>query len=128
LFEFVVVIMIGAMTAMVSMPLAAVAVIVVLFFVIRPAAVWLALRGSSLRPGQVMLASWFGIRGVGSLYYAAYAINKGVMGADADALLGITVAVLVASIVLHGISVTPLMAMYDRRKASRSARPRGVKS
>jgi NhaP-type Na+/H+ or K+/H+ antiporter len=52
-----------------------------------------------------------------------YAINSGVDDPVAQRLLGITVAVIVASIVLHGISVTPLMALYERRKARATARP-----
>ena len=121
LFEFAVVIMIGAMIATVKMPLIAVAVIAMLFFVIRPVSVWIALRGQSHSTGQKVLASWFGIRGASSLYYGAYAINKGLAGPDADMLLGVTLAVLVASIILHGISVTPLMALYDRRKPKPAA-------
>lgn len=120
LFEFAVVIMIGTMLAVVRLPLEALAVIAVLFFVVRPVSVLIALRGQDLTPGQTLLASWFGIRGVGSLYYAMYAINKGVDGADAERLLGIALAVVVASIVLHGISVTPLMLLYERRKAHRA--------
>ncbi|MEO6565136.1 MAG: cation:proton antiporter [Casimicrobiaceae bacterium] len=121
LFEFGVVVIIGIMFAVVRIPLEAVIIIVALFAVIRPASVMVALRNDPLAPGQTVLASWFGIRGVGSLYYVMYAINHGVTGQDAQRLLGITIAVIVASIVLHGISVTPLMALYERRKSRRSA-------
>lgn len=116
LFEFAVVVLIGAMFAVVRIPLEAVAVIVALFFFIRPASVILALRRDGLAPGQTVLVSWFGIRGVGSLYYAMYAINNGVDDQVAQRLLGITIAVIVASIMLHGISVTPLMALYRRSR------------
>lgn len=121
LFEFGVVVIIGAMFAVVRIPLEAVAIIIALFFFIRPASVILALRRDRLAPGQTVLVSWFGIRGVGSLYYAMYAINNGVDDQVAQRLLGITIAVIVASIVLHGISVTPLMALYERRKARTTA-------
>ncbi len=117
LFEFGVVVIIGAMFTVVRIPLEAVVVIVALFLFIRPASVILALRRDRLAAGQTLLVSWLGIRGVGSLYYAMYAINNGVDEQVAQRLLGITIAVIVASIVLHGISVTPLMALYERRKA-----------
>ncbi len=117
LFEFGVVVIIGAMFAAVQIPLEAVAVIVALFLVIRPVSVMLALRRDPLAPGQILLMSWFGIRGVGSLYYVMFAINNGLDDRVAQQLLGITIAVIVASIVLHGISVTPLMAHYEGRKA-----------
>lgn len=123
LLEFGIVVIIGTMVGAVRIPLEALVVIAALFLVIRPLSVVLALRGGHLAPGQTLLASWFGIRGVGSLYYAMYAINQGVNGDDAQRLLGITVAVIVASILLHGISVTPLMAIYERRKTRMAALP-----
>ena len=116
LFEFGVVVIIGTIFAVVRIPLEAVVVVVALFFVIRPLSVLLALRHDRLAPAQTLLASWFGIRGAGSIYYVLYAINRGVEGDEAQRLLGITIAVVVASIVLHGISVTPLMSHYERRK------------
>ena len=121
LFEFGVVVIIGAMFAVVRIPLEAVVVIVALFLFIRPASVVLGLRRDGLAPGQTVLMSWFGIRGVGSLYYVMYAINIGMDDQGARRLLGITIAVIVASIVLHGISVTPLMALYERRKVRAKA-------
>jgi NhaP-type Na+/H+ or K+/H+ antiporter len=121
LFEFGIVIVIGVLLATVAIPLEAIVIVAVLFLVVRPASVVLALRGQDLIPAQTVLASWFGIRGVGSLYYVMYAINKGLTGVEAERLLGITVAVIVASIVLHGISVTPLMNVYERRKRRRTS-------
>ena len=62
---------------------------------------------------------WFGIRGIGSLYYLLYAINHDIERALAHQLLSITLAVIVASVVAHGVSVTPLMKRYEARKAGR---------
>jgi NhaP-type Na+/H+ or K+/H+ antiporter len=64
---------------------------------------------------QRRLIGWFGIRGIGSLYYLAYALNHGLPAEHARTLVALTVAVVVSSIVVHGISVTPLMARYRRR-------------
>ena len=86
-----------------------------LLLAIRPLSVALGIRGAGASRTQRWLLGWFGIRGVGSLYYLMYALNHGLSGALADELVGLTVAVVVASIVLHGISVTPLMAAYERR-------------
>jgi sodium/hydrogen antiporter len=123
LFEFGVVIMVGAFIADVHVPVEAYAVIAMLFLVIRPASVLLSLYGTRLDREQRVLAAWFGIRGVGSIYYVMYAINHGLTGATADELLGITTAVIVASIFLHGISVTPLMTLYERGKARIAGKP-----
>ena len=48
-----------------------------------------------------------------------YAVNHGLDPALADQLTALTLSVVVASIVLHGISVTPLMAAYERHRARR---------
>ena len=86
---------------------------------VRPLSVLLGLAGSQTSPLQRRLIGWFGIRGIGSLYYLAYALNHGLPPTFAPLLVGLTVAVVVSSIVVHGISVTPLMALYARRPRRR---------
>ncbi len=90
-----------------------------LFLLIRPLAVYVGLLGTSVIGAQRGLMGWFGIRGIGSLYYLLYAINHGIEPALAERLLSITLAVVVASVIAHGISVTPLMARYEARQAAR---------
>lgn len=126
LFEFGVMILIGAFFAGARVPAAALAVIPILFFVVRPVSVLLALHGTRLDRHQRVLASWFGIRGVGSMYYVFYAITHGIPAPIAEHLLGIVTAVVVASVLLHGVSVTPLMTLYELRRAqlARHDRPR----
>ncbi|MDB5941575.1 MAG: putative Na+/H+ and antiporter, NhaP type [Ramlibacter sp.] len=95
-----------------------------LLLVIRPLSVAIGLAGSSVSATQRLLIGWFGIRGIGSLYYLMYATNHGLAPELAAELASLTLAVVVASIVVHGISVTPLMAMYEQtmeRRKSRSA-------
>ncbi len=93
-----------------------------LLLVIRPLSVAVGLARSSASGSQRLLVGWFGIRGIGSLYYLMYAINHGLPRGLADQLTSLTLSVVVASIVVHGISVTPLMAMYERRRAHRRGR------
>ena len=62
--------------------------------------------------------AWFGIRGIGSLYYLFYAISHEIEPALAQRLLSITVAVAMASVIAHGLSVTPLMRRYEDKKAA----------
>lgn len=81
---------------------------------IRPLAVLLGLARSRASQGQRWLIGWFGIRGVGSLYYLMFAINHGLSEDLSTTLLAITVPVVVTSIVVHGISVTPMMAAYEK--------------
>ena len=93
-----------------------------LLLVIRPLSVALGLAGSSASTNQRQLIGWFGIRGIGSLYYLMYAINHGLDPGLGDVLTALTLSVVVASIVVHGISVTPLMAMYEQTMARRKQR------
>ena len=95
----------------------------VLFLVIRPLAVYVGLLGTPVRGAQRRLMGWFGIRGIGSLYYLLYAISHDIEKALAQRLLSITLAVVVASVIAHGISVTPLMKRYEARK-QRSRSPK----
>ena len=84
---------------------------------VRPLSVAVGLAGSHrTSPLQRRLIGWFGIRGIGSLYYLSYALNHGLPPEHAQTFVALTVAVVVSSIVVHGISVTPLMALYRRRR------------
>ena len=87
-----------------------------LFLVIRPVAVSIGLIGTRVRGSQRRLMAWFGIRGIGSLYYLLYAVSHKIEPVLAQRLLSITVAVVVASVFAHGVSVTPLMRRYESRK------------
>jgi NhaP-type Na+/H+ or K+/H+ antiporter len=87
--------------------------VALLLLFIRPLAVRLGLAGASTSRTQRRLIGWFGIRGVGSLYYLMFAINQGLDSQIAQRLTALTLSVVVVSIVVHGVSVTPLMAAYE---------------
>jgi NhaP-type Na+/H+ or K+/H+ antiporter len=97
--------------------------IVLLLVLIRPLSVAIGLAGTKTLWSQRTLIGWFGIRGIGSLYYVMYALNRGVAPEVANTLLAITLSAVVASITLHGISVTPLMAIYERSRRARKGLP-----
>lgn len=84
-----------------------------LFLVIRPLSVLGSLIGSRQQRVQTGLISWFGIRGIGSLYYLTYAIEHGLPEQLSERLISLVLPLLAVSIVVHGISVTPLMAWYE---------------
>lgn len=80
----------------------------VLLLVIRPVAVAISFLGTRLPRAQRAFVGWFGVRGIGSFYYAAVAIGAGVLTADEASLIYWTVICCTGvSIVLHGISATP---------------------
>ncbi|MBK7471651.1 MAG: cation:proton antiporter [Betaproteobacteria bacterium] len=118
--EMVLVLVTGAMLSYTYLPDRAIWFVLLLFFVARPVSVWLGLLGSSgVSRDQRFLISWFGIRGIGSIFYLMYAINHGLQGPVANLLIVITLTTVAASVLVHGISVTPLMALYARRKPRR---------
>lgn len=125
--EVVVVVLIGGMLATVRVPLVALWFVPLLFLIIRPLAVTLSLLGSRTSPLQRGLMAWFGIRGIGSVYYLMYAISHGLVPAQAILLAQLTLITIATSAVVHGISVTPLMHYYsqrrERRRAARDRQP-----
>ena len=116
--EVAIVLVVGVLLASARFEPAVLWFVPLLFLVIRPVAVAVGLLGTDARPAQRRLMAWFGIRGIGSLYYLLYAISHGIDVPLTRQLLSITLAVIVTSVIAHGVSVTPLMKMYERRQAS----------
>jgi NhaP-type Na+/H+ or K+/H+ antiporter len=85
-----------------------------LFFVARPVSVYIALLGTRTTPRIRGITGWFGVRGIGSLYYLMYAINQGLTEKVALELVQLTLIVVTLSIVMHGASVKPLMGHFWR--------------
>ena len=85
-----------------------------LLLVARPVSVLLGLLGSNTSLRLRGMAAWFGVRGIGSVYYLCYAINHGLPVGLARELSHITIVVVMVSIVAHGISVTPMLNRYWR--------------
>ncbi|VTR95116.1 sodium:proton antiporter : Sodium/proton antiporter, CPA1 family OS=Dechloromonas aromatica (strain RCB) GN=Daro_2072 PE=4 SV=1: Na_H_Exchanger [Gemmata massiliana] len=86
------------------------------FLVVRPVATRVGLVGAGLKGPQRALIGWFGVRGAGSVYYLAFVLGHGAPEPLADELTQLTLTAVAASIVLHGVSVTPLMNLYGRMR------------
>jgi len=114
--EVGVVVLLGGMLTLRGLPREALWFVPLLFCVIRPLAVGVGLIGARVGRMQRGMIAWFGIRGIGSLYYLAYAIAHDLPEDLANRLSALTLTVMAASIVVHGVSVTPLMSLYDRPK------------
>lgn len=112
--EVGVVLMVGAALFVVGLAPAALWFAPLLFCVIRPVAVlpvWLTGR---FTPWQFAGVAWFGIRGIGSIYYLMYALAQGLPADLARPMVSLTFTVVAVSIVVHGISVTPLLTYLKR--------------
>lgn len=119
--EVAVVVLVGAALTIVGVPLAVAWFAPLLFLVIRPLAVLVGLAGASLSRTRLTFIGWFGIRGVGSVYYLTYAITHDLQPDVAQTLAAITLSVVVASVLVHGASVTPLMSRYERHQKAEAA-------
>ena len=85
-----------------------------LLFVIRPLGSWLSTIGAPVHPATRWLFGWFGIRGVGSLYYLTYSFGHGLNGDTGELIAWVTFITVVVSVMLHGVSSTPLMKWYEQ--------------
>ncbi|NEQ27281.1 MAG: sodium:proton antiporter [Microcoleus sp. SIO2G3] len=88
-----------------------------LLLVIRPISVGLGLIGSCTSGLQRVLITWFGIRGIAAIYYTMYALDHGLPSELAQPLTALALTTVAASIVVHGISVSPLMNFYSSKTA-----------
>ncbi|GAB3296832.1 cation:proton antiporter [Hymenobacter tenuis] len=92
-----------------------------LLLILRPLGGMLTLIRTRIAWPERVVISFFGIRGIGSFFYLAYAINK-VNFPDSRELWAIAGFTVLTSIVLHGVLATPVMDWLDRKQG----RPTGV--
>lgn len=101
----------GLLSPLVPMDIAAALVILL---VIRPITALVGMTGISAPWHEKTTIAFFGIRGIGSFYYLAYGLNHIDDLQHAARLWAIVGLVVLMSIVMHGLSVTPIMRMLDR--------------
>ncbi len=115
----VLVVLLGGMLSGDRFPGEAIWFVPLLFLAIRPLSVIVGLVGEGFSAVRLAMTSWFGIRGVGSIYYLMFAVEHGLSEETARFLTGLTLTVVAASIVFHGLTVVPLMRLYSRTVESR---------
>jgi NhaP-type Na+/H+ or K+/H+ antiporter len=106
-----------------------VAVALALVLVVRPLAGWVALAvlprderaDGGLDRGEMAAVAFFGVRGVGSVFYLGYAVTHEHVP-DEPWLWSTVAFTIIVSVILHGVTATPVMARLDaRRKAPAAA-------
>jgi NhaP-type Na+/H+ or K+/H+ antiporter len=112
LLEVMLVVLVGILLASHWDP-RAIPLALLLFFVIRPLVTQLLLVRTPTTNLQRWLMGWYGIRGIGSLYYLSYALRHGLAPADATELAGLTISVVALSIFVHGMTARPLLARLE---------------
>ncbi|MDP8936307.1 MAG: cation:proton antiporter [Actinomycetota bacterium] len=92
----------------------------VIVLVLRPLAGFVSLSGIGTAPGERMAIAFFGVRGIGSIYYLAHALNEADF-TDGPQVWAVVAFVVLVSVVLHGVTALPVMRrLDDRRTASRA--------
>lgn len=84
-------------------------------FLVRPLSGWLGLAGTGCPAEERATISFFGIRGLGSFYYLAYGLTHAEFE-RADLLWSTVSLIVLISVCLHGVTVTPVMRYLDRRR------------
>lgn len=84
--------------------------------VVRPLAGLASLVWSPLPAAAKGLIAFFGIRGLGTIYYLAFAASRAEFE-DTGRVWALSAFVIVCSVVFHGISASPIMSWVDRRRA-----------
>lgn len=87
----------------------------IIMLVVRPVAGAIGLLGFKAERSEKLTLAFFRIRGVGSFYYLAYGLNHMEAG-DQRRLWALLSPVVLVSILLHGLTVTPVMRSLDRHQ------------
>lgn len=119
--ELVIVVIVGALLTPATFAGKNIADLLLLFFIIRPLAILVGLASTPLGSIDKAFIGWFGIRGIGSLYYLVYAIQHGLPQSRTEAIASTVLATIAISVAMHGITVTPLMNWYRRRQEASSS-------
>ncbi len=90
-----------------------------MLFVVRPLVVWISTFGSELNWRETLLIGWIAPRGIVAVAVAGYfATQLAAQGrADASALTTLVFAMVFATVVLHGFSITPLSRLLGLSRA-----------
>ena len=110
--EVILILLVGGMLFIDSWSWRAIALAMFVFLVARPISVSVSLLGTRMTWRMRGMVAWFGVRGIGSLYYLMYAIQRGLPEKLALELIQLTLIVVALSILVHGTSVKPLMHQF----------------
>ena len=98
---------------------AEIVLVATLLLVVRPLTGLLGLARGKTGGRERAAVAFFGVRGIGSIYYVAYAVSQGDFGDEAQ-LWSLVALVVVCSVALHGVTATPVMNWVDRQRRQRA--------
>jgi sodium/hydrogen antiporter len=92
-----------------------IAIGLLLLLVVRPLSAWVSLIGSPHPALSRALTAFFGIRGIGTLYYLIYAFSQARFG-EQSRIWALGAFVVASSVLIHGMTAKPAMRWADRRR------------
>lgn len=114
--ELILVLLVGGMLLPSFWDWRSISLAIFVFIVARPVSVIIGLIGTPCSWRIRGIAGWFGVRGIGSVYYLMYALQQGVPTSLGQELIQLTLIVITLSIVFHGISVKPMLNLLWQKK------------
>ncbi len=98
---------------------------VLIVFVIRPLTAWLSMaRCPGVERSERWIIAAFGVRGIGSIYYLSFALGSEYISEGLE-LWAVVAFTIVLSVVVHGVTATPVMRRMDQRRMQGTATPPG---
>lgn len=113
--EMMLVLLLGGMLATRFWNWETVGLALFIFVVARPLSVYIGLAGTNANWKLKNMIGWFGVRGIGSIYYLMYAIQHGLSQSYAEQLTQFILVVITLSIIIHGTSVKPIMSRFWKK-------------
>ncbi len=101
------------------------ALAVMIVLLVRPLAGWISMIGSPVDRTERLVIAFFGVRGMGSIYYLSHAVNEELFPRS-NQLWAVAVAAILVSIVVHGTTSTPAFDVIDehlQRRTNRRVKP-----
>lgn len=90
-----------------------ISVALILILIIRPIAGYIALIGKKISNFEKFVLSFYGIRGVGSIYYLMFALGT-VSFSESEKLIQLTAVTIILSVLIHGISAATIQKKLDK--------------
>ncbi len=113
--ELMLVLLVGGMLALDYWNWRTLSLAAFIILLARPLSVVIGLIGTKTTWRVRGIIGWFGVRGIGSIYYLMYAIQHGIAESLAQDLIQLTLIAITISILVHGTSVKPLLNLVWRK-------------
>jgi NhaP-type Na+/H+ or K+/H+ antiporter len=114
--ELTVILLLGSMVTVAGLEepgLAGWLLVPVLLLLVRPLSVLVSLVRSPTSREERAFVAWFGVRGVGSVYYAAVVVREDLLGDETRVVVWTAIACVIASVLAHGTTASPLARRWS---------------